>query len=435
MRVPLLFWGGPVSEARSVAGTVSLIDIAPTILEMAGVSPEATMGEGISLAAAVQGGASVPERVLYGEAMNAHYEHRWAASFGIWKNGWKWIRLPTPELYNIAEDPDESRNLAAEDTQKAEALGRELKNMEASFSRRELELTLPDPDVRAKLESLGYIGHRIMGDETEAESGPDPKDVREAIVLYQQAMGYMANSAYERAAETWKRVLALHDANYTGRLNLALCYVRLNRMEDARREANRILEFGYLSGDTYHLLGRIAAADGDLSQAEEFYLQAIEDDPNHIPAIVDLGTLYLQVGHYADVRRQWELALEKLPSNVDVLNRLGNLSLDEGKPAEARRHFKRAMEVIPNAEALQGMALACVELGYSDQAVQYMERAMELEPNRYELHYNMAKLALRMGHQDGAAQYFSLFLKNAPPDMPAVREAKDFLAKYSPPAS
>ncbi|UCF80918.1 MAG: sulfatase-like hydrolase/transferase [Acidobacteriota bacterium] len=435
MHVPLLFWGGPVGEARSIVGTVSLIDVAPTIFEMAGVSPEATMGEGISLAAAVQGGASLPERVFYGEAMNAHYEHRWAASFGIWKNGWKWIRLPTPELYNIAEDPDESRNLAAEDTQKAKAMASELKNMEASFSRRDLDLTFPDPDVRAKLESLGYVGHRIVGGEAEAESGPDPKDVRDAIVLYQQAMGYMANSVYERAAETWKRVLALHDANYTGRLNLALCYVRLNRMEDARREANRILELGYVSADTYHLLGRIAAVDGDLPQAEEFYLQAIEDDPNHIPSIVDLGTLYLHVGHYADVRRQWELALEKLPSNVDVLNRLGNLSLDEGKPAEARHHFKRAMEVIPNAEALQGMALACVELGYPDQAVQYMERAMELEPNRYELHYNMAKLALRMGHQDSAAQHFSLFIKNAPPDMPAVREAKDFLAKYSPPAS
>jgi arylsulfatase A-like enzyme/Tfp pilus assembly protein PilF len=437
MRVPLLFWGGPVGEVRSVAGTVSLIDIAPTILEMAGVGSETPMGEGVSLAAAVRDGAAVPERVLYADAMNAHYEHRWAASFGIWKGGWKWIRLPTPELYNIAEDPDESRNLAAEDTRKAEAMARELENIEASFSRRDLDLTLPDPDVRAKLESLGYIGHRIAGDEAEAEfeSGPDPKDVREAIVLYQQAMGYMSNSAYEKAAETWKRMLALHDANYSGSLNLALCYVRLQRMEEARREANRILELGYVSGDTYHLLGLIATADGDLQQAQEFYLQALEADPNHIPAIVDLGTLYLQAGYYTEVRRQWELALEKLPNNVNVLNRLGNLSLDEGKPAEARRHFKRVLEIIPNAEALQGMAVACVKLGYPDQAVQYMERAIELEPNRHELHYNMAKLALRMGRQDSAAQYFSLFLENAPPGLPAVREAKNFLAKYSPPAS
>jgi tetratricopeptide (TPR) repeat protein len=149
---------------------------------------------------------------------------------------------------------------------------------------------------------------------------------------------------------------------------------------------------------------------------------------------VDLGTLYLQAGHYADVHRQWELALEKMPNNVNVLNRLGNLSLDERKPAEARRYFKRATEIIPNAEALQGMALACVELGYPDQAFQYMERAMELEPNRYELHYNMAKLALRMGNQDGAAQYFSLFLENAPPNLPAVSEAKAFLAERPPPA-
>jgi hypothetical protein len=64
-----------------------------------------------------------------------------------------------------------------------------------------------------------------------------------------------------------------------------------------------------------------------------------------------------------------------------------------------------------------------------------MERAIELEPNRHELHYNMAKLALRRGRQDSAAQYFALFLENAPPGLPAVREAKNFLAKYSPPAS
>ncbi len=119
LRTPILVrWPGRITPRRFEA-PVSSVDIAPTILKACGVTPPAVMS-GEDLVSIAAGG---PQR---GVAFGAVYEHDMVALdrptagllFRWCRNGDRKLILPAdgkhPELYDLAADPHEERNLAVE---------------------------------------------------------------------------------------------------------------------------------------------------------------------------------------------------------------------------------------------------------------------------------------------------------------------------------
>jgi arylsulfatase A-like enzyme len=108
LSVPLIV-SAPQMAARSVEAPVSHVDVMPTILDLVGVGLDAPV-DGQSL-------ARLPsdDRPLYFEALDASITRGWAPLRGIVQRGWKYLELPEPELYDLAADPHEQRNLADRD--------------------------------------------------------------------------------------------------------------------------------------------------------------------------------------------------------------------------------------------------------------------------------------------------------------------------------
>lgn len=108
-RCPALFGGG-----RTVDEVVANLDIAPTMLEVAGLEPPEWM-EGRSLLPLMRG-----ERVAWRDALL--YEYYWERNFpqtptvhAIREDRYKYVRYhgvwDIDELYDLQDDPLESRNL------------------------------------------------------------------------------------------------------------------------------------------------------------------------------------------------------------------------------------------------------------------------------------------------------------------------------------
>jgi arylsulfatase A-like enzyme len=109
VRVPLIFGGGGLDPGR-LGGVVRLTDVAPTVLDLAGISPPsgldgATLVSGrdgrIRLAAG--GRVAICESLLFAEEKVALRTERW--KYVRWENG-------KEELYDLASDPRELRDLA-----------------------------------------------------------------------------------------------------------------------------------------------------------------------------------------------------------------------------------------------------------------------------------------------------------------------------------
>jgi choline-sulfatase len=116
-RVPLLIAAPGRFTPRSVSEPTSLLDVLPTLVELAGGSP--TPLDGVSLVPAAAGNASPERRVVAEYAA----EGAIAPMVMIREGAFKYIHCEAdpPLLFDLASDPGERANLAADPNQAARA--------------------------------------------------------------------------------------------------------------------------------------------------------------------------------------------------------------------------------------------------------------------------------------------------------------------------
>jgi len=172
LRVPLVFrWRGVVPAGRWIPGVTEVLDVAPTILELAGVRRRAEFA-GTSLAPAIAGRAPVGERVAWAEL-----EDRVVA---LRTDGLRFVHNPTDydvplgrddwtavypiareELYLHDRDPAERMNEAADHPELVAQLQARVEGWQAAHDweerSREHRARAVSPEVRASLEALGYV--------------------------------------------------------------------------------------------------------------------------------------------------------------------------------------------------------------------------------------------------------------------------------------
>jgi arylsulfatase A-like enzyme len=172
--VPLIFWGpGHVSAGKVVEGTVQLIDVMPTLLELAGLRPPPGI-QGRSLASVLRAGApaaELPARPAISE------KHARAGAVGVEKvgsvalfsDGWKLIHnterpaeMPEFELFDHRTDPLDRTDVAAQHPDVVARLAKEIATWRTVAERARLK---PDGEGTAalgkeeleRLRALGYV--------------------------------------------------------------------------------------------------------------------------------------------------------------------------------------------------------------------------------------------------------------------------------------
>lgn len=159
IRVPwLLRWPGTLPAGVRIESPVGLVDVAPTLAELAGVAlPDPV--DGRSIAASLRAGTEPETRPVFG--IRPRFEKPYRDHFGekryVRTERWKLIRgEDTPdELYDLAADPRELRNLAAERPEVAKELRALLDEHAARTPATTPQSGLSDEQKEA-LRALGY---------------------------------------------------------------------------------------------------------------------------------------------------------------------------------------------------------------------------------------------------------------------------------------
>jgi hypothetical protein len=170
LRVPLIIYQPRLLPPRTIADPARHVDILPTVLDAIAAPVPAGL-DGRSLLALASGAAS--DRVAtYFESLSASINRGWAPLYGIVRGSLKYVDLPIPELYDLAADPGESRNVAS--ARPADV--RELQNLLAAF-RKDDRRTAPAREsaaTREQLRSLGYVAGTAAARQHYTEAD-DPK--------------------------------------------------------------------------------------------------------------------------------------------------------------------------------------------------------------------------------------------------------------------
>jgi len=158
VRVPLIVHHPTLAGPRRVAAQVGLIDLAPTMLELAGDRPPATFA-GTSLLPWLRDGASPPRAALFAEQL-------WGPRQTLLRTPrHAWLQKSTGlELYDLGSDPTQQRDIAAEAPELAAEGARRIQRFRADCLTRRTAANIPgvpaqalDPERLEALRALGYV--------------------------------------------------------------------------------------------------------------------------------------------------------------------------------------------------------------------------------------------------------------------------------------
>jgi tetratricopeptide (TPR) repeat protein len=171
--------------------------------------------------------------------------------------------------------------------------------------------------------------------------------------------------------------------------------VSAGALDDAERELRRILAAGD-GAAARSLLGFVLVRSGDAAAGERELRRAIELDPDHFPARRDLGRLYLQQQRDGDAIRELRAAARLGPLDRELVIRLALLELASGDLEGGEQRLRALAADQGSVRALLELARSLARRGENQQALEQLERALDVAPNSEELLSARARVLLAL---------------------------------------
>ncbi len=137
---------------------------------------------------------------------------------------------------------------------------------------------------------------------------------------------------------------------------------------------------------------------GRFEEARDAGRAALQLDPNHANAHVNLGAAYAALKDYPNAVALQRRATELAPRLTEAYISLGNTLLEAGDAQGALAAHNKALELDPNSpRAASGLAQAYQAMKRRDEALGLYRQAIALSPNFPEPHVRYGEQLLQMG--------------------------------------
>ncbi|MBK5255061.1 MAG: sulfatase-like hydrolase/transferase [Vicinamibacteria bacterium] len=423
LRVPLIVHAPALLSPRVVADRVRHVDILPSVLDALGLMPPPDL-PGRSFLPVANGQVASPQ-ASYFEAMSSALNRGWAPLAGLMSDRYKLIDLPIPELFDLDQDPHETRNLAATEPQKFEELRAALSRVRAADKglRKQKEST----ETRERLRSLGYLAASSTpawkGGPTEAD---DPKrligldaDLEEVVGLYEAGD---TGSALVKAQQV---------VDARPNMALALQYLGFVQREAGDIEAavaslRRAVQAQPGDESVAALLGAYLTEAGRPGEAAEVLRVFAQGPAPDLEVLMVRGGALAQLGRPGEAVATFEKALGLDPTNAQAKSNLGTVYLMTRDYARARQLMAEALALDPEvSRAHNALGVIAFETGHADEAISHWMRAVEINPREWDTLSNLCRVLIGQGRLEEARPYVDRFLGEAPRASYAA-EMKDY---------
>ena len=418
IHVPLIIAGPAVPHGETVSSRVGTADIVPTVLRLAGLPvPDELPGRDLR---AAFGNGRLQSQPIYSESIFGRLNCRWSA-LRAWSEGdYKLIRGSSVELFDIANDPGEAKDLAASEPQRAKQMGDALAAALARMapSGDSARTVTVSPEQEEKLRSLGYIGGGSGGAGALDEPGlPDPRThvqlyeriqqlakasrgpqaqlaVGQLVTLAEQDPGNpyahfaVGNAAYRvgllaLGATAYDKGLALDPDRPGVRLPYGHLLRDMGRLDESEQQLRIAVEQTTDDDDRTRIaLARTLIAQKKLAEAGTIIDAVFARAPNHREAAAARGEWLVASGRDAEAIA----FLEKgAAGSDDPILEIARLHLQAGDNAAAITTAERVLARSPaHPWALALKAHALIASGQRAAGVALLEKALLARPRRPE---------------------------------------------------
>jgi arylsulfatase A-like enzyme/tetratricopeptide (TPR) repeat protein len=431
LAVPLIFRGPGIREGGRITGSVGLVDVLPTALDLLGVeAPRNAEPAGASLGAGLRAGAGSSDTVHYAESLVPLLHFGWSDLRVLRRGPWKYVLAPRPELYDLAADPHERTNLVGEQSARAETFRKTLTNFleeERRVSASVQARTVP-VGLLEQLGALGYVSG--VGDPSAIKaSGADPKDKILEFRRANQAMrdGLLAlnRREYAAAADQFGGLIDSGIESFEAHLYLARALAGLKQFDRAAPHFEQAARRAPLVEDAW-----TGWAESRLAIAgPEAALAIVRDGRGHNPGGAQLAlaeaTLCLRLRRPGEAVAAYQAAAALLPHDGSVRQQLGELQRDLGGVDAALATLRDAVAVDPaNASAWNALGMTLGGAGRLNEAESAFRQAIERNGTDHRYHFNLGLVLVRQGRGEQARPSFERALQLMPAFNPAREELR-----------
>ncbi len=425
LHVPLIIHpANQPGRGKSIGRLVQSVDIAPTLLRLAGIQPPQEM-QGHSLLELMESienkvgrTPASNEGVAYFETFYPLRQFGWSELRGIRKGEYKYIDAPRPELYEMLSDPGEKQNLCQHQQALASSMKEILRKHLSRYSSerppgQEVSLNL---ETRERLQSLGYIAYSKGATQGPASERSDPKDKLEVYSKILDGLALANRGQSTLAARALEEALNQAPEATSARIILGVQYEKLGDYGKASQQFARALADDPGNGIASFNLAQSCAKMGKTDEAISWYQRTLDVDPGFSMAHTALGIIYRNrrswpqaigqfqkalaggpdsAAHYNlsgifalqgqldQALKESEEAIKLQPDQAEYHGMLGSIYLLRKQMPEAERAYLRAIELNPgSAPALVNLAKVYAETGQMEKARIRLRQAMKLDPNQ-----------------------------------------------------
>lgn len=150
---------------------------------------------------------------------------------------------------------------------------------------------------------------------------------------------------------------------------------------------------------------------------------AIKDDPNYVAAYNMQALILMELREDAGARESFDRALRLEPNNAEVLNNFGWFLCLRGEHPRGLELLNRAVAdpLYPTPEKAYLSAGLCLRrAGRSNEAEQYLRRAVAIRPDLIGGLYNLAELTYERGEMKDAEGFLIRYMRVANPTLESL---------------
>jgi arylsulfatase A-like enzyme/Tfp pilus assembly protein PilF len=412
LHVPLLI-RIPGGSKMKVPGVVRLSDIAPTILDLLSIHLPSGM-QGASLIAKINGKEKTKREAL-SETASANLHYGWAPLESITTDDYKFIQAPKPELYDRFTDRSEQHNLITEKSQVASRMKAELTGILSSIQSPGVQREEIDPAAAENLRSLGYLSG--ITKTTEAGLQTDPKDKIHVINGMQQALSATQRNQDQEAIDILKPILKECPELVDGHFTAAAAYAHLQMYDDAIREYRTAIALRPDYTEALTSLAETYMLQNKPDDAEATYLQVLKYSPEDLYTNLRLARLYVRnnepekakiyFSHTVDGFQQLLHQARKDDVKATLHSTLGDIYRGTGNMELAQQNYEAALELNPQKPQLH-MALAEIHESKGDiqNSIAEYRKELDVAPNNFVAVHDLGVLYRRINQLEAAAACF-----------------------------
>jgi arylsulfatase A-like enzyme len=281
------------NAGKRVQTRVGLVDVAATMLEVAGV-PVPSQMQGQSLLRIAK--ANAGDQPVYSRSDFPQKAFGWSA-LASWRVGkYLYIRAPMPELYDLTSDPSASHNLAQSSKATLDTIASQLDAFDQHFnSGKSARPELTSSEMQ-KLASLGYVGLQKSSGSSTSVTGTDPKDGIADANKVLAAMAAIDDGKPEKAIALLQTAAPTLNNSYLAQFALGVAQAQQQQFPPAIERLHRAIELHPDSASAHYQMGICLLKTADYKTAAVHLEIAATRMPGFASAHSSLAQAYDHLG-------------------------------------------------------------------------------------------------------------------------------------------